>query len=260
MANASLTSLRKLPKHKINKDFTKDQLIELITKEPENTDTFGSSDIVTALNNLTSEIKDMRADQATINASVQSQFDTILVKQTTMQLEVDQVKEFKDILKRQNEVLLGQQIYLEKLDYKDRIRNVIITGVPESDDIEQERAKVKDILAALGFPEITFEAKRIGKIMADRVRPLIIRVESGDVRNEIVKNGPKLADIEEFKMIRVKKDQDPAIRREWKRLFDSERDEKAKPENAGLPVVFDKKNRTITRNGMVIDSWKLSFL
>ena len=60
---------------------------------------------------------------------------------------------------------------------------------------------------------------------------------------------------EEFKGVRIKKDQHPAIRKEWWRLFKAEETEKAKPENRGHDVHLDREKRQLLRDGKVIEAF-----
>ncbi len=63
----------------------------------------------------------------------------------------------------------------------------------------------------------------------------------------------------EFSRIYVKKDVHPNIRKEWKRLFDAEKMEKKRPENAGCEVRLDTGERKLYVDGNVIDSWNPQF-
>ena len=58
-----------------------------------------------------------------------------------------------------------------------------------------------------------------------------------------------------YKKVYVRKDTHPAIRNEWKRLKDEERNAKDKPENAGARIVLDFKSRVLKRNDIIIDRW-----
>ena len=62
-----------------------------------------------------------------------------------------------------------------------------------------------------------------------------------------------------LKAIYLKKDIHPAIRREYKRIYDAEKREKDKPENQGIEVKYDKMSRTLIVNGQVIDRFRPNF-
>lgn len=58
-----------------------------------------------------------------------------------------------------------------------------------------------------------------------------------------------------MKKVFVKKDVHPSIRDEWKRLDDVFNREKSKDCNIGRSVNFNKIERTITIDNIVIDKW-----
>ena len=62
-----------------------------------------------------------------------------------------------------------------------------------------------------------------------------------------------------LKNIRVKKDLNPTVRNEWKRLFTVRDAEVKKPENQGKIIHPDFKKRQNTCDGTVIDSWNPVF-
>ena len=57
----------------------------------------------------------------------------------------------------------------------------------------------------------------------------------------------------------IKKDIHPGVRRELKRLADAEKAERAKPENQGRAVEYDKSMRTLSIDGVVVDKFQPSF-
>ena len=64
--------------------------------------------------------------------------------------------------------------------------------------------------------------KQLGDVQEGKCRPILVETESTTIRNRIVAHAKNLKDDgEQYKKIRVKKDTHPAVRREWKRLFDA---------------------------------------
>jgi hypothetical protein len=57
----------------------------------------------------------------------------------------------------------------------------------------------------------------------------------------------------------IKKDTHPGIRREMKRLRDTEKREKEKPENQGRTVTYDWKACCVKVDGIIVDSYRPSF-
>ena len=84
-------------------------------------------------------------------------------------------------------------------------------------------------------------------------RPVLVTLPTEYKLREVLQNAQTLSASESLKNLKLKKDQHPAIRKEWRRMFDSETNEKQKPENVVSNIVFDKKMRVITRDGVVID-------
>ena len=58
---------------------------------------------------------------------------------------------------------------------------------------------------------------------------------------------------ETYSRIYIKKDIHPAVRKELGRLRKVAKDENEKAENSGCTIVFDHKNRVVTRDNVVID-------
>ena len=91
-------------------------------------------------------------------------------------------------------------------------------------------------------------------------RPILVTVASKIIRDNILQKTRQLKDAgDEYNRVYVKKDVHPSIRKEWKRLFDAEKTEKERPENAGCVVHFDKRERKLYVDGNVIDSWNLQY-
>ena len=158
----------------------------------------------------------------------------------------------------------GLQRFLERLDTQERKSNVVITGVPEkrwrnSDD---DASKIGSVFDAIGCSTVTdYTSKRIGKPgTADEPRshprPLLVALKAPEERKVVMNNARKLSTAgDHLKDIRIKKDQHPAIRKEWRRLFQAEEAEKTKPENAGHDIHLGRAKRQVIRDGQVIDGF-----
>jgi hypothetical protein len=80
------------------------------------------------------------------------------------------------------------------------------------------------------------------------------------MRNNVLKNAKKLKDIGEENPLRkvfLKSDVHPKIREEEKRLYEVFKSEKAKRDNVGIEVTYDRKARVVKRNGEEIDRFCL---
>lgn len=55
----------------------------------------------------------------------------------------------------------------------------------------------------------------------------------------------------------MKKDSHPETRQEWSRIREVARVEQSKPENANHVILLNTRDRTVTRDGIVIDKWNI---
>ena len=222
--------------------------------------------------------KDQTAADETATSAGNSDNETnkllgeILSEVKKFNTERESVKAELQELKATNELLLDavtqQQRFLEELDSDRRAKNLIVIGVPENDlavngtTASTDREKINLVFGAIncGNPNIV-SIQRLGKVNPERARPLKVVLSSAEERQDTIASASKLSEstIKVLKEMKIKKDVHPAIRKEFGRLFESERNEKAKPENAGKDVVFDKRRRLLLVDGEVVDRYKPSF-
>ena len=149
------------------------------------------------------------------------------------------------------------------LDSRERSKNIVITGVSESVDLEgahTDQQKCEIILQTIGVPEIAFTQKRLGRQVDGRVRALLLHIPSAPQRESILANTSKLKQAgPAYQKVYVKKDVHPAVRNEWRRLRESEKKEKEKPENVGCNIRLDTRQRVLLRDEVVIDRWSPSY-
>ena len=103
---------------------------------------------------------------------------------------------------------------------------------------------------------------RLGKERpGEKARFLKVVLEEQSQRKDIlaVAKNLKTDAIEEMKKIYIKKDVHPLISKEFYRLKTVEEQEKAKPENQGREVKYNADVRTITVDGIIIDSFRSQF-
>ena len=55
----------------------------------------------------------------------------------------------------------------------------------------------------------------------------------------------------------IKKDVHPSMRAEWRRLRDTEKTEKERPENVGCNIYLNTRERQLYKDGEVIDKWSV---
>ena len=96
--------------------------------------------------------------------------------------------------------------------------------------------------------------------MTEKKRLVLVTVKNAEMQNNILKGAKNLKFSQgQLPTVYVKRDQHPAVRKETTRLCTREREEKEKPENAGVNIVYDWKNRVLLRNGNVIDKFSSNF-
>lgn len=173
-----------------------------------------------------------------------------------------QIDDLKQQVTKQGEIIAKQQQFLEQIDRKERECNIVIQGVPEEnvalDGATSDDDKVKKIWDTATVTANVNSIKRLGKPDTDRKRPILVVLDSKLDRDNILEKAKKLKEAgESFKNIFIKKDVHPSVRGEWKRLFDAEKTEKARPENQGSNISFNIRERKLYKDGTVIDQWAL---
>ena len=103
--------------------------------------------------------------------------------------------------------------------------------------------------------------KRLGKldenkIREDKVRPILIVVDSKETKEAVLEKSKSLKEKGElFRRIYIKKDIHPEVRKEWDRLRAAKTREENDPSNQGAIIRLDAKERKLYRNDVVIDAW-----
>ena len=160
------------------------------------------------------------------------------------------------------QTIQNHQRYLDQVDAKKRETNVIITGVSEQPECDDDEA-VKKILQAVGCDSVRpVRVSRIGKKNEDvtRKRPILVVTESNTERKKILTNKSKLKESNnEFKSVYIKADEPLCVQKEWKRLKAACRREKDGPTNTGCTIKIDYRKRELLRDDQVIDRFRSPF-
>ena len=169
-------------------------------------------------------------------------------------------------MKKENEklhaMIMNQQNFLESIDARDRQRNAVFLGVPEQADElgESDVDKIGFVIETIGSSSniAETEMKRLGKPGMGNKRPILVVFPSKIARNEVLDKANQLksnngehADI--LKKIYIKKDVHPVVRKERDRLRKVVKNERDRPENENVEIVYDMKKGIVTRDGVVID-------
>ncbi|KAK8373056.1 hypothetical protein O3P69_015593, partial [Scylla paramamosain] len=171
-----------------------------------------------------------------------------------------EVAHLSDGLEKAYKIIHNQQLFLEKLDSKERRCNLVMTGLLEDPDEigETDKEKVVKVLEAASYPDAVqtenWEMKRLGRENEHHKRPLLITVENQEKRDGVLRVAKNLKNVRgSLSTIYIKKDLHPAVRKEYARLRTREREEREKPVNVGANITYDRKDRVLLRDGVVID-------
>ena len=215
-------------------------------------------------------------DEAIDENSIITKLDVIINQLKQMQEKNEsqdkEIERLEGIIKTQGKILSDHQKFMEGLDAEKRAKDIIVLGLKEEEG-QDDSEKFLEIVDTVGVKRTDVEVScvaRLGKIDEeqideDKTRPLKVTLEERAMRDMILRNSKNLKDLPEtsqFKRVFLKRDQHPEVRKEEKRLYEVFKAEKKKPENADLPVLFDRRNRVVTVNNEEVDRFKLfsSFL
>ena len=219
------------------------------------------------MQSLEREVKDLRtqlAAQTKLNSDINGKLAPIQSEVQDLHSKLDVKKNSSDVDEKLvpiQKILDNHQRFLDRDDAIKREANLIITGVPESDD---DSAKVSSIFEVVQCTGVNIKkVVRLGKLGEDRgnrQRPLL--VITGDVtdKKKILANKGKLKSAgEEYKHVYIKADQSLAVRKEWSRLREVKRQESKTPTNVGCQYRIDYKTGELLRDGVVIDKFQSPF-
>ena len=156
---------------------------------------------------------------------------------------------------------------LNMIDSKDRSKNVIITGVRETELVIQHEGEEPDTTLSNDEEKVSWILKlidchhfdgdglqdlnitRIGKEREGFNRLIKVETKSSEDRNEFLKNSGKLKDAGEmWKKVYLKKDEHPVYLGEKNRLRQKMNNLRRKPENENKTILIQNGKLTIDGN------------
>ena len=178
----------------------------------------------------------------------------------------NEVRRLQNVVNDQNKILEKHQSFMEDIDKEKRVNDLIVLGLPENE--EEDNLKFANILRKLDIDPEDVEVNkfiRLGKQVRGvssgrKCRPLKVTLKNKSNRGQILKNAKKLNELEEtdpLKKVFLKPDTHPEVRKEEKRLYEVFKTEKANRDNADIEVIYDRKRKVVTRNGEVVDRFRL---
>ena len=147
---------------------------------------------------------------------------------------------------------------LQTMYEKEREKHIVITGVQDGESAD-DAGSIKEIFDVIGCSGITpTKVSRLGKdIHADnRPRPILVVVNNVTERQDILDHAKALKGAgDKFSSVYLKKDLHPDVRKEWNRLRDVCKKEKAKATNVGAQIFIDYKQGVLKRDNSIIDRY-----
>lgn len=167
-------------------------------------------------------------------------------------------------LDKQAEIIMKQQLFPEQIDRKERETNLVVLGVPDEDEAldgaTNDEDKLQMIWKATSAGTAIHSHRRLGQRNpgCTRKRPILVIMGSRSDRDNTLKKSPSLKGRgAPYDKIFIKKDVHPAVRQEWRRLYDVTTAKKERPESQGCNIRLDARERKVYRDGIVIDQWNL---
>ena len=178
-----------------------------------------------------------------------------------------------------SQALEQQQRFMESVDTEQRKHNLIITGVSEVQGMKSgqgteattDAEKINLILGRIDHRDVAIDhVQRLGKppvidqlntsSRPPRPRPLKVVLRTALDRRAILADTKKLKSAgPDLASVYVKKDIHPGVQREVRRLKNTVKTEREKAENTGRDIQYDWKNRCVTVDNMIVDSFQPSF-
>ena len=228
---------------------------------------------------------------ATANDSNTSPSNADIMQEITqIRKDISEILELKATVKKMHteintayDIINNQMRYMEIIDSKERGTNLIITGVPEDNNTSLEM-QVKEVITATGYNKNELKLnngdddavlglfigneelsiKRLGQIRPEqgntRSRAILVKLPSKSTRDDIAACGKGLKEHERYKRVFVKKDTHPAFRKEHGRIRKRIYDEKNNPVNVGKVIAYDKTQRVVLCDNIIIDRFRPIFL
>ena len=200
------------------------------------------------------------------NAALLEELRNVREEISSLKYLKDEVKQVTSRLDDAFKIINLQQKFLENLDSRERSKNFIVFGLQEEANAlgDDDLSKVKSIVKAAKLPNdldvSTWQLRRLGQRNGGNKRPLWIGTDRQQVRNLVLDHAKNLKDVGDiYSAIYMKKDLHPAVRKETLRLREREKEEKNKPENVGVNIRYDWKNKVLLRDNEIIDKYAPSF-
>ena len=196
-----------------------------------------------------------------IKAEFQKSNDAVAALKDIVKAQVEDAIELSESVQAAKKMALLHQKALDSWDWEKRKKNLIVRGLPEGEmsidgkDVKDDKSKVIEVLKKVGGNlEMVDDFFRLGKREEGRSRPLIVKFVRSREKYAIKENSKKLKEAGPmWAKVFIFNDEPFPYREEMKRLNIVFKAEKTNPDNAGKTVIFDRKKKEVSVNGVCVD-------
>ena len=211
---------------------------------------------------LNKSFKDMEKQMSAIEQRLdKSELENKAMKEKIerMEAQTDQVRSKMGSMEKEIETGMEtakkevkEEMSMERKEMEEKASNIVVYGLKESekeeakDRKEEDSEKVKEMVEEIGVEtrgemEVKFRAGK--KVEGGKPRPLIIRVEDDDTREQLLKHARRLARKDEWRNVFISPDLT------WKQREEARKEEKKLREEA------DRKNEEAKNEGRTDGKW-----
>jgi hypothetical protein len=159
-------------------------------------------------------------------------------------------------------IVMQQQRFFESMDADKRINNLIVTGVPEKNNLPTDYKKYSEAwLDRTMFRRGPYSIWENLMMTKSGTGPTHVVLEETKYMKDFLNDAAKLKNAgKRVAKIYVRRVMNPAIQKELIKIRKYEKTEKEKAENQGRVIQYDNTSRCIFVDGTIVDIVVLSFL
>ena len=181
------------------------------------------------------------------------------IKQLSTKVEGLEVKcnTQNDDIKAMSDTIFQQQIFIENVNKDKRINNLVITGIPQAQGLNQENIEKKtiEIIESIGINREEIHPISIRRLNNTDNQTAVVKMSlpNRDEKKRIKENAKNLKNSATFKRVFIKDDKTPLASKEDTRLRQKKRQLAA--DNPGADIRMDKG--ALIMNGQKLDEFNL---
>lgn len=203
---------------------------------------------------------------------LKQQTENLALNDRVLKLESENTN-LKNEVKVLKEICCNQQGFLEAFDAEKRACNFIITGLSETENLRStneegvekthtsDEEKIELLCSSIEADNTEIASiTRLGEVKSNRPRPIKVTLKNKAARKTFITNAKQLKGNDQFDKVFINKDTHPAFRREMGRLREAEKRERNRPENQGKKVFYDREERALKVNDVVVYKYNPSLV